>query len=116
MASNSKNKKTPHNKSKIRFEKFLKAIDSTWGRVIVIGLIFVAGFNAGCYYKETVVTRKYMEYDIQREDYWRDKIEEFQIKLSTKDEIIYNLREHNMQLLHSSDSILMNFNPLQNYE
>ena len=116
MASNSKNKKTVHNKSKIRFEKFLKAINSTWGRVIVIGLIFVAGFNVGCYYKETVVTRRYMEYDIEREDYWRDKIEEFQIKLTTKDEIIYNLREHNLQLLHYSDSILINFNPSQNHE
>ena len=100
MATNPRNKKSKATKhSKFSLEKFLKALDSFWGRFGVIIAVLYMGFSFGCYYKESVLNHEHMAYDHQREDYWRTQLQEWQKKVEEKEEIIFTLREQNIQLL-----------------
>ena len=69
-------------------EKFLSSLDSFWAKLTIIGVIAFAGFKAGCYYQETIMTRKQnAEYQqqtdtwIQKEEYYRDRIQELRLKV-----------------------------------
>ena len=70
------------------FERILSSLDSTWAKLTIIGVIAFAGFKAGCYYQETIMTREQnKEYQkqtdawVQKEEYYRDKIQELRLKV-----------------------------------
>lgn len=69
-------------------ERILSSLDSTWTKITIIGAIAFAGFKAGRYYQETIMTRKQnAEYQqqtdtwVQKEEYYRDKIQELRLKV-----------------------------------
>ena len=69
-------------------ERILSSLDSTWAKLTIIGAIGFVGFKAGCYYQETIMTRKQnAEYQqqtdawVQKEEYYRDKIQELRLKV-----------------------------------
>lgn len=69
-------------------EKILSSLDSFWTKLTIIGAIAFVGFKAGCYYQETIMTRKQnTEYKqqtdawVQKEEYYRDKIQELRLKV-----------------------------------
>ena len=70
------------------FERILSSLDSIWAKLTIIGVIAFAGFKGGCYYQETIMTRKQnKEYQrqtdawVQKEEYYRDKIQELRLKV-----------------------------------
>lgn len=82
---------------------FLKRLDSTWGRISVVGLIGAAGFTFGHYCGSTQTLHSHIEYDRQREDYWRSKEVEWEQKYYEMSEKIYNLRMENIQLTRNAE-------------
>lgn len=100
------NNQSPSPSSK--WNKFLQKIDSAWGRFSVITAIATASFFCGTYYQGAKEAHIHMEYDRQREAYWR---EEYHKWLSEKDELnglIYSLREQNLKLMSQKLDSLSN--------
>ena len=80
--------KTKIKSSENILERILSSLDSTWTKLAIIGVIGFAGFKAGRYYQETIMTRKqnaeYQEQTnawVQKEEYYRDKIQELRLKV-----------------------------------
>jgi uncharacterized protein YlxW (UPF0749 family) len=48
---------------------YLSSLDSFWGKMIIIGVIFVAGCTAGSYYKETNMLRE--QFASEKEEWLR---------------------------------------------
>lgn len=93
---------TPNN----AWNKFILMLNSSWARYSALIAIGVAIFKAGCYYEEGKLEHSHIEYDRQREDYWREQIIHWQTERKDLLNQIYSLREQNIQLLSRSiDSI-----------
>ena len=58
-----------------KIEKFLASLDNLWSRLLVIGLIAIAGFKFGCYYKETQMNRSQQLLDKEMWERWVEKEE-----------------------------------------
>lgn len=78
-------------------EKFLSSLDSTWTKLVVIGGIGFAGFKFGCYYQETIMTRKQnIEYKqqtdawVEKEESYRDKIHELRLQVVQLEKKVQN--------------------------
>lgn len=78
-------------------ERFLSSLDSTWAKLVVIGVIGFAGFKMGCYYQETMMTRKQnIEYKqqtdawVEKEESYRDKIQELRLQVVQLEKKVQN--------------------------
>lgn len=78
-------------------ERILSSLDSTWTKLAIIGVIGFAGFKAGRYYQETIMTRKQnTEYQqqtdawVKKEESYRDKIQELRLKVIELDKKVPN--------------------------
>ncbi len=58
-------------------ERFLVSLDNIWSKLIVIGMIAIAGFKFGCYYQETQSLRAQQLHDKELWDKWAIKEESF---------------------------------------
>lgn len=54
-------------------EIFLTALDSLWGKLTIILVILYAGFQGGCFYQETKMTRNQLQIDKEQWEKWVDK-------------------------------------------
>ena len=59
------------------FDRFLKELNSFWGKLTIIGIIATVGFKIGCYYQETQMMRKQIELDKQTRDSWFQKEDDY---------------------------------------
>ena len=90
------------------WNKFLIMFNTSWARYSAIIAIAVGTFKWGCYYEEGRQAHAHIEYDRQREDYWRDQTLQWQTERKELLDQIYLLREQNIQLLSKKiDSIPM---------
>lgn len=88
------------------WNKFLLMLNNSWTRYSAIIAIAVGAFKWGCYYEEGKQGHVHLEYDRQREDYWRDQTLQWQTERRDLLNQIYLLREQNLQLLSKKvDSI-----------
>ena len=46
-----------------RVERLLVALDSLWGKLVIIVAILCVGFKGGCYFQETKMTRNQLQID-----------------------------------------------------
>lgn len=81
------------------WKKFILVLNSSWTRYSALFAIVVAVFKAGCYYEGGRQAHAHIEYDRQREDYWRDQTLQWQTERKELLNQIYSLREQNIQLL-----------------
>lgn len=94
MVKNSRNKR--------KKGSFFDAINSIWGKLLVIGGILYAGFCFGSYYKETVLmktaTEKEKEYLLEIQELinnWSERESVYQSEIE-------RLRKENMDLYYKS--------------
>ena len=80
--------KTRINSKENILERILSSLDSTWAKLTIVGAIIIVGFKAGCYYQETIMTRRHnSEYQqqtdvwVKKEESYRDKIQELRLKI-----------------------------------
>ena len=64
-------------KSEKLFDQLLKALNSFWGKLTIVGVIATTGFTAGRYYQETQMIRKQNEIDKQTRDSWFQKEDDY---------------------------------------
>ena len=62
-------------------EKLLAKIDSLWGKIAFIGVIFCVGAKAGGYYTETKMTKEQNKNERSLMDEWSSKEQSFQAKI-----------------------------------
>lgn len=60
---------------------FLALLDTTWGRIAIIGIIFWAGFRFGCVFQEFKMNREYANQEDQKRQEWNAKENEYQQRL-----------------------------------
>lgn len=82
-------------------EKILSSLDSIWAKLTIIGGIGLVGFKGGCFYQETIMTRKQnTEYQqqtdvwVQKEEEYRDKIQELRLKVVELEKEVPNNKLH----------------------
>lgn len=56
-----------------RVERLLVALDSLWGKLVIIVTILCVGFKGGCYFQETKMTRNQLQIDKEQWEKWVDK-------------------------------------------
>gem|GEM_PF-1284652 len=56
-----------------RVERLLVALDSLWGKLVIIVVILCVGFKGGCYFQETKMTRNQLQKDKEQWEKWVDK-------------------------------------------
>ena len=81
------------------WKKFLLVLNSSWTRYSALIALIAAVFKAGCYYEEGRQAHAHLEYDRQREDYWREQTLQWHTERKDLLNQIYLLREQNIQLL-----------------
>lgn len=105
QSSRNRAQKTSHLNA---WKKLLLMLNSSWARYSALSAIAVGIFKFGCYYEEGKQAHAHIQYDRQREDYWREQTLQWQMERKDLLNQIYLLREQNINLLSKGiDSIPM---------